>query len=81
MLKYQAIWNEIKLKRCAEFTVHESIAETVLQGVKRTKSAENATRSAVGLVPYSKLVVEKEMISERTGMMKFKLSLLYDTRF
>lgn len=80
--KYASIWKAIKAApdRTVEIVVHKNIAETTLQGVKRTKSAENVTRSAVGLVPYSKLVVKQEMLSERTGMVKITLKLLYDTR-
>lgn len=81
--KYQSIWNAIKSsdKGEAEITVHKSILETTIQGVKRTKSAENATRSAVGLVPWSKLVIEKELLSAKTEMFKVRFRLLYDTRF
>jgi hypothetical protein len=79
-LKYATIWKEIKKNTFAEIVVHESIAPTVLQGIKRTKSAENVTRSAVGLIPWSKLVVEQELLSGRTRMVKITLRLLYDTR-
>jgi len=63
-----------------EITIHEDLMETVIQGVKRTKSAENVSRSKVGLVPWSKLVIEKELLSQHTRMMKVKFRLLYDTR-
>lgn len=79
--KYALIWKAIKSseKLEAEITVHEDILETTIQGVKRTKSAENVTRSAVGLIPWSKLVIEKEKISGR-GVWRVKFKLLYDTR-
>lgn len=80
--KYVTIWKTIKHSdECkAEVTVHKDSVETVIQGVKRTKAAENVTRSAVGLIPFSKLVIEKQLLSERTGMMLVKFKLLYDTR-
>lgn len=80
--KYQAIWNAIKSSHPAEveITIHEDLMETVLQGVKRTKSAENVSRAAVGLIPWSKLVIEKKLLSVHTRMMKVKFKLLYDTR-
>lgn len=80
--KYQEIWNAIKSSHnCeAEITIHKDILETVIQGTKRTKSAENVSRSAVGLIPWSQLVIKKELISERTGMWKVTFKLLYDTR-
>lgn len=78
--KYQALWDEIKRNRTAEITLSRELAPTVIQGVKRTKSAENVGRSEVGLIRYSKLVIEKELLSERTGRIKVKFKLLYDTR-
>ena len=81
-MRYSAIWHQIKTdpNRTAEVVVHEDIAETVTQGVKRTKSAENVTRSAVGLIPYSKMIVKKELLSDRTRQVKITFTLLYDTR-
>jgi hypothetical protein len=81
-MKYSAIWHQIKTapNRTAEVVVHESIAETLTQGVKRTKSADNVTRSSVGLIPYSKLVVKQELLSDRTRQVKITFTLLYDTR-
>jgi hypothetical protein len=80
--KYAPIWKTIKASPSgeAEVTVHKDVAETVIQGLKRTKSAENVTRSKVGLIPWSKLVIEKEILSDRTGMMKIKFKLFCDTR-
>lgn len=80
--RYAPIWNAIKSspEGKAEITVPETEMETVIQGVKRTKSAENVSRSAVGLVPWSKLVIRKEMISATTRMFKVTFQLLYDTR-
>lgn len=82
MYKYQEIWNAIKNseKGEAEITVHESILPTVIQGTKRTKSAENVSRPLVGLVRYSKLIIEKELLSKERGIWKVKFKLLYDTR-
>lgn len=77
--KYQEIWDTIKANRKAEITVSESYAPTVIQGVKRTKCAENSTRSLAGLVPWSKLVIRKEELDKR-GTLKVTFELLYDTR-
>lgn len=78
--KYQQIWHTIKVEQKAVITVHKSVVATVVQGVKRTKCAENAHRSSVGLIPWSKLQITKELLSDRTGMMRITFALLYDTR-
>ena len=78
--KYAEIWNRIKQNQSVEIVLHRDIAPTVIQGLKRTKCAENVGRSSVGLIPWSKLVVKKEVLSEKTGMIKVTFSLLYDTR-
>jgi len=80
--KYITIWKQLKssMPPEVEITIHEDLMETVIQGVKRTKSAENVSRAAVGLVPWSKLVIEKELLSVNTRMMKVRFKLLYDTR-
>jgi len=78
--KYQEIWQAIKTNMQAEITVSRDMAPTLIQGVKRTKCADNVHRSGVGLVPWSKLVIEKELLSERTQMMKITFRLLYDSR-
>lgn len=77
---YQDIWDTIKTELHAEITVHKDHAPTVIQGVKRTKCAENAHRSSVGLIPWSKLVIRQETLSETLGMIKVTFKLLYDTR-
>lgn len=80
--KYQEIWDRIKksLDGSVEITVHEDILPTVVQGVKRTKSAENVSRPLVGLVRFSKLVITKELLSKDRRLWKVKFKLLYDTR-
>lgn len=77
--KYAEIWNTIKINQSAEIVLHRNIVATVIQGVKRTKCAENIGRSSVGLIPWSKLVVKQEVLSDR-GMVKVSFQLLYDTR-
>ena len=77
---YQEIWETIKVELQAEITVSKDRAPTVIQGVKRTKCAENAHRSSVGLIPWSKLIIAQELLSQRTGMVKVTFKLLYDTR-
>lgn len=78
--KYREIWNTIKVEQQAVITVSKHSAPTVIQGVKRTKCAENAHRASVGLVPWSKLVITKEVISERLDLIRVTFKLLYDTR-
>lgn len=80
MYKYQLIWDAIKLNRYAEVTIGRDVLDTVIQGVKRTKCAENSTRSQAGLIPWSKMKITKELLSERTGMWKVRFELVYDTR-
>lgn len=75
---YGPIWKQIKLTTCAEVTVHVNKVATLIQGVKRTKAAENATRSMVGLIPWSRLVITKEKLSASHVKVTFKL--FYDTR-
>lgn len=77
---YQEIWDTIKAELRAEITVSKDYAPTVIQGVKRTKCAENAHRSSVGLIPWSKLVISQEVLSETLGKVKVTFRLLYDTR-
>lgn len=80
-LKYASIWNEIKANSVASVTVSRDLAPTLIQGVKRTKCAENAGRSGLGagLIPWAPLVIEKELLSERTGMMRVTFRLEYST--
>lgn len=78
--KYQEIWDTIKRDLKAEVTVGPDLAPTLIQGVKRTKCAENSTRSMVGLIPFSRLKVKREVISKTTGMLKVTFELIYDNR-
>lgn len=77
---YQPIWEAIKANRFAEVTIGRDVVDTVIQGVKRTKCAENSTRANAGLIPWSRMKITKELLSERTGMWKVKFELIYDTR-
>lgn len=81
--KYRVIWDQIKTSEDekAEVTVSEDMVATLIQGVKKIKSEENAVRPLVGLVPFSKLVIKKEEISKVRRMWKVTFSLLYSTRF
>ena len=78
--KYQEVWDTIKAELHAEVTVSKAYAPTLIQGVKRTKCAENAHRSSVGLIPWSKLVIQQEIISDTLKLVKIRFKLLYDTR-
>lgn len=81
-MKYTSIWQEIKANQAATVTVSRENAATLIQGVKRTKCAENAGRGKLGagLIPWSKLEIETELLSERTGMLKVTFRLIYNTR-
>lgn len=79
-LLYQEIWDTIKAKEEAVITVHKTRAATVIQGVKRTKCVENAHRASVGLIPWSKLVIEQALLSEEIGMIRVHFKLLYSTK-
>lgn len=78
--KYQEIWDEIKKNLKADVTVGPTYAPTLIQGVKRTKCAENSTRALVGLIPYSRMRITQEVLSEKTGVIKVTFELIYDNR-
>jgi len=78
--KYQEIWNTIKRDLKADVVVGPELAPTLIQGVKRTKCAENATRSMMGQIPYSKLKIRQETLSQTTGAIKVSFELIYDNR-
>ena len=77
MRKYRPIWDEIKAKESAEVTVGKHLVATLIQGVKKIKSEENASRSSVGLIPYAKLVITTETASETRKLVKVRFSLFY----
>jgi hypothetical protein len=77
--KYRPIWNEIKATQKAEVTVSKHLVATLIQGVKKIKSEENSTRSLMGLVPFSKLVISQEEISKERQIVKVTFKLLYNT--
>lgn len=76
---YRPVWDQIKATTKAELTAHQDKVATIIQGVKKIKSEENAVRRKIGLIPYSKLVIEQEELGLERVKIKFKL--LYDTRF
>lgn len=73
MTKYASIWNEIKQTGEVEFTVNRKIAATTIQGIYRTKSAENAVRKQMGLMGWSKLLTTKREISATHIVVHMKL--------
>ena len=77
MSRYYEIWNEIKRAEQCVFTISKAEAPTVIQGVLRTKSAENVARRAAGKVGWSKLSIKKEEISETH--LRVTLALIYST--
>lgn len=77
--EYKRVWHAIKTNDVAEITVHEALAPTIIQGVKKAKSAENMARKLGGLVRYSKLKIEKERLDAR-GMLKVTFRLVYSMK-
>lgn len=73
MTKYATLWKEIKETGEVEFTVNKSIAPTVIQGVYRTKSAENAVRKKLGYIGWSKLKTTQRTISATHVIVHMKL--------
>ena len=78
MRKYDAVWMQLKQAGKVEITVSKSAARRVLNGIKSAKTAENVARRRVGLVGWSKLVIEEESIS--ATQLKITLSFLYQTK-
>lgn len=78
--KYQEIWDTIKRDLKADVVVGPDLAPTLIQGVKRTKCAENSTRSMLGLIPYSRMRIKQQKLSDRTGQLKITFELIYDSR-
>lgn len=78
MAKYDAVWNELKAKGCVEFTVSTEAAFTVINGIKLAKTTENVARRHMGLIGWSKLVIERKQLSPT--MLRVKLSFLYETK-
>ena len=77
MSRYDAIWNAIKQVGYVEITVSKDAARTVVQGIKRVKTAENVARRLAGRVGWSKLVVTRTVLS--STHIKIRLELLYRT--
>ena len=78
MTSYVSLWSTIKTTGLVEFTVNRDRAETVIQGVKKAKSAENTARRRVfGRIGWSKLVITKTELS--ATHIRVTMKLLYDT--
>ena len=78
MTKYASIWNEIKRTGKVTIAVRTGAASTDIQGVLRTKSAENTARRGVGLSTWSKLVITKE--PGAGDQLRITLELLYSSQ-
>lgn len=76
---YGPIWEKIKVEQKAEVTTGKDRAATIIQGVKKVKSEENAARKAVGIVSWSKLGIKVESL-DSIGTVKITFWLIYDTR-
>lgn len=77
---YGPVWQQIKSTLSAEVTVSEDNMRTLIQGVRRTKCAENAGRSKLGLIPWAKLETHKELLDPVKRVWKVKFVLKYDSR-
>lgn len=77
---YGPIWQQIKQQQWAEVTVSNENLATLIQGVRRTKCAENAGRSKLGLIPWAKLETHKELLDPVRKIWKVKFVLKYDNR-
>lgn len=78
--KYRAVWNKIKDCDKAEITVQADLAPTIIQGIKRIKSEENAARPRIGKPSYPKLVITQELIDSKRGLLKISFSFLYSLK-
>lgn len=76
--QYKQIWNKIKTNLKAEVTVSKEYAPTLIQGVIRTKCADNVGRHGVGLISFARMKIKREEISGT--MLKVTFELGYDSR-
>lgn len=77
---YGSIWNQVKAQQWAEVTVSKDNLRTLIQGVRRTKCAENAGRSKLGLIPWAKMENDVELLDPERGIYKVTFRLIYDNR-
>jgi hypothetical protein len=79
-LLYGPVWQLIKSSQSAEVVVSEDNLATLIQGVRRTKCAENSGRGKLGLIPWARLETEKELLDPVKRVWKVRFKLSYDTR-
>lgn len=72
--KYTAAWNTIKQEGKLELTVQVNHLAAVEFGILRAKSRENTARRAMGLSGYSKLTIDRTVISPELTKISFALS-------
>jgi hypothetical protein len=75
--RYAPVWNRIKVDGKATITVSKDAARAVEYGVKEAKALENVSRRKMGMIGWSKLVIERESISPTH--LKITFTLLYST--
>lgn len=75
--RYVPIWNRIKAEGKTTITVSKAAARTVENGVKEAKTIENVSRRKMGMIGWSKLIIEREEIS--STHIKITFTLLYST--
>lgn len=59
------VWEELKRSGSASITVSGDYRRTIIQAVKKVKSAENVCRPLVGASKYGALKIEQTLICEK----------------
>lgn len=80
--QYQPIWEKIKATTPGDevvIRVHASATKTLVQGVRKEKSKENAIRRQLGMTSDSQLLNQVVPDPQHAGfeLVKFKLSWSY----
>jgi len=75
---YADIWNAVKANGKAEVVVSKDHAQTLIQGVRRTKSFENGLKRKVKKIRFPKMWTKREDLGQ--GRVKVTFTLSYETR-
>jgi len=59
------VWEELKRSGSATITVSGDYRRTIIQAVKKVKSAENVCRPLAGAPKYGALKIEQALISDK----------------
>lgn len=63
MRQYAIIWSTLKASGTASVTVSKDHARTLIAGVVELKCDDNTLRKKMGLIPWSKLVIKRTVLS------------------